>query len=108
MRHPERFNYGALILRLRRYRQPQRKRRWALGIFPPTHSGQNTQIAYCIKDFLTSEQRPSWSDQLAQQPPYPWHDRLLLWICNASLLPSRWPDRTEELIRSRVPSDAAL
>ncbi|KIC36988.1 hypothetical protein [Leisingera sp. ANG-M7] len=107
MRKPELMGFGPLVIRLRHHRRQSWKERWALGVFPPSHEGQNSQIAYAISDFLTSHNRPDWCDALEQQPPYSWFDRFLMGAFNLSLLPAWWPRRTERLIQAFLDRDAA-
>ncbi|KIC36987.1 hypothetical protein RA26_11840 [Leisingera sp. ANG-M7] len=107
MRKPELMGFGPLVIRLRHHRRQSWKERWALGVFPPSHEGQNSQIAYAISDFLTSHNRPVWCDALEQQVPYSWFDRFLMGAFNLSLLPAWWPRRTERLIQAFLDRDAA-
>lgn len=102
MRNPELMGYGPLIVRLRHHRRTRYKERWPLGVFPPSHAGQNSQIAFAVTDFMTSHQRPEWCDRLAHQEPYTRFNRFLMWAFNFSLLPTWWPRRTKRLIQAHT------
>ncbi len=101
-RDPELIHYGPLMIRLRHHRWTKYRERWPLGIFPPSHAGQNSQIAFAIRDFMLSYSRPDWCDRLEDQPPYSLFDRFLMAAFNFSLLPTWWPKRTEAMIERHL------